>query len=151
MTFKKLIDTPALTKMTALLAKNKEMKIHTAAYIAARYTTGACANSIARRLVIHFKAAASEYSSLSLGHRFDDDRISLSHKTNIILTTILESIEKELEENFLPFLQLDSVTFEKIFNNFELLLSRVHVLYFTVAILRIMRPAFYRKLIFNDP
>jgi len=30
MTFKKLIDTPALTKMTALLAKNNEMKIYTA-------------------------------------------------------------------------------------------------------------------------
>ena len=149
--FKKLIDTPALTKMTALLAKNKEMKIHTAAHIAARYTTGACANSIARRLVIHFKAAASEYSSLGLGHRFDDERISLSRKTNIILTTILESIEEELEGNFLPLLQLDSVTFEKIFNNVKLLLSGVRVLYFAFTILRIMRPAFYRKIIFNDP
>jgi hypothetical protein len=69
--FKKLINRPALTKMTVLMAKNKNMEIHTAARMAAGFTTGACANSIARRLVIHFKAAASEYSSLGLGHRFD--------------------------------------------------------------------------------
>ena len=40
--FKKLIDTPALTKMTVLLAKNNEMKIHTAAHIAALYDRCLC-------------------------------------------------------------------------------------------------------------
>jgi hypothetical protein len=100
--FNKLIHTPALTKMTVLLAKNNEMKIHTAAHIAARYTTGACANSIARRLVKHFKATASEFSFFRLegndGHQFVDDRISLSHEDNIILLGILELIENGLEE-----------------------------------------------------
>jgi hypothetical protein len=48
------------------LAKNNEMKIHTTAHIAARYTTGACADSIARRLVKNFKVAASEVYILIL-------------------------------------------------------------------------------------
>jgi hypothetical protein len=64
--FKKLIVTPALTKIAVLLAKNNEMKIHTTAHIAARYTTGACADSIARRLVKNFKVAASEVYILIL-------------------------------------------------------------------------------------
>jgi hypothetical protein len=92
--FKKLIDTPALTKMAVLLAKNKEMKIHTAAHIAARYTTGACANSIARRLVKHFRMAASEIMNMAgnVGRQFVFDRVSLSHEDNIIFMNILQSI-----------------------------------------------------------
>lgn len=153
--FNKLIHTPALTKMTVLLAKNNEMKIHTAAHIAARYTTGACANSIARRLVKHFKATASEFSFFRLegndGHQFVDDRISLSHEDNIILLGILELIENGLEENFLPLLHLSRATFERVFNSFEMLFPHVLGFYRALAILRILRPAFYRKIILNKP
>jgi hypothetical protein len=82
--FKKLIDTPALTKMTVLLAKNKDMKIHTAAHIAAHYTTGACPNSISRRLVKRFPVAVSKLFIISVegndGRKFVDDKISLYHE-----------------------------------------------------------------------
>src|SRR5580693_7582304 len=78
--FKKLIDMPALTKMAVLLAKNKEMKIHTAAHIAASYTTGACPNSIARRLVKRFKVVVPGLSILREridGNKLIDDESSL--------------------------------------------------------------------------
>jgi hypothetical protein len=80
-TFKKLIDMPALTKMAVLLAKNKEMKIHTAAHIAASYTTGACPNSIARRLVKRFKVVVSGLSILrDRIDEFIDGKIILSER-----------------------------------------------------------------------
>jgi hypothetical protein len=151
--FKKLIDTPALTKMTVLLAKNTEMKIHTAAYIAARYTTGACANSIARRLVKRFPVAASEFYITRVkgndGHQFVDDRISLSHEDSIILFDILKLIENEIEENFLPLVQLSRTTFERFFNNHELLLSHVHCLRIAIGVLIIIRPGILSKSIFT--
>lgn len=153
--FKKLINTPALTKMAVLLARNNEMQIHTTAHIAARYTTGSCADSIARRLVKHFKATASEVYILILEendrHQFVDYRDSISHEDNIIFINILELIENEIEENFLPLLDLSSGTFERFFNNSELLLSQVRTFYLALAILRILRPAFCHKIIFTSP
>jgi hypothetical protein len=149
--FKKLIDTPALTKMTALLAKNEEMKIHTAAHIAARYTTGACANSIARRLVKRLPVAVSEFLIMSVGgndgHQFDDDRISLPQEDKIIFNDLLNLIENEIEENLLPLVRLSPTAFEMVFNNSELLFA--HILWFHRAflILRIIRPTLYRKII----
>jgi hypothetical protein len=91
--FKKLIDMPALTKMAVLLAKNKEMKIHTAAHIAASYTTGACPNSIARRLVKRFKVVVFILRERIYGNKFIDDESSLSPETYIILINILNLIE----------------------------------------------------------
>jgi hypothetical protein len=150
---KKLIDTPALTKMTVLLAKNKEMKIHTAARIAARYTTGACANSIARRLVKHFPVAASEIMNRpgNDGRQFVYDRVSLSHEDNIIFINILQSVEGQIEEDFLLVSQLSRAAVERLFSNFEWRLSHIILLLRALFILRIMRPAFYRKIIFDLP
>jgi hypothetical protein len=148
--FKKLIDTPALTKMTVLLAKNKEMKIHTAAHIAARYTTGACANSIARRLVIHFPVRASEIMNVgNVRRQFVGDEIGISDKDNIIMINLLNLIEDHIEENFLPFLALSRVTFEIFFNNSERLLSETFWFRRALVILRFTRPVFYAETIFT--
>ena len=142
--FKKLIDTPALTKMTVLLAKNKEMKIHTAALIAARYTTGACANSIARRLVIHFPERASEIMNVgNVRRQFVGNEIGLSDKGNIIMINILNLIENHIEENFFPFLALDRVMFEIFFNNYERLFSEISWFFRALVILGLMRPVFF--------
>jgi len=147
--FKKLIDMPALTKMAVLLAKNKEMKIHTAAHIAASYTTGACPNSIARRLVKRFKVVAG----LSIlreridDNKFTDDRSSLSQEDYIILNDILNLIGNEIDENFIPLIGLSSATFERIFNNYEMLSPQVVWFCRALAILSIIRPAFYCKII----
>ena len=152
--FKKLIDTPALTKMTVLLAKNKEMKIHTAAHVAARYTTGACANSIARRLVKHFPVAASEIMNKAgnVGRQFVYDRVSLSHEDNIIFMNILQSVEDRIEEDFLLVSHLSRAAVERLFNNFEWGLSHIILLHRgALFILIIMRPAIYRKIIFDIP
>ena len=150
--FKKLIDMPALTKMAVLLAKNKEMKIHTAAHIAASYTTGACPNSIARRLVKRFKVVVSGLSILrDRIDEFIDGKGSLSERDYINLINILDMIENRVEENFVPLIGLDSATFERIFNNSEILSSEVDWFCRALAVLSIMRPAFYRKIIFNDP
>jgi hypothetical protein len=151
--FKKLIDTPALTKMTVLLAKNKEMKIHTAAHIAARYTTGACPNSIARRLVKRFPVAVSKFFIISVegndGHKFVDDKISLYHEDSIIFIKALQVIEDVIEENFLPLVKLSPIAFEMIFNNSEVLFAHFDWFYRAIVILRIMRPTFYLKIILN--
>jgi hypothetical protein len=149
--FKKLIDMPAMTKMAVLLAKNKEMKIHTAAHIAARYTTGACANSIVRRLVKHFPVAASEIMNMggNDGRKFVDDDISLSDKDNIILINLLNLIDDHIEENFLPLLALSRVTFEILFNNSERLLSESSWFCSALVILGLVRPVFYRETIFT--
>lgn len=125
--FKKLIDMPALTKMAVLLAKNKEMKIHTAAHIAASYTTGACPNSIARRLVKRFKVAVSGHSIVREridSNKFIDGKNSLSQGDYIILINLLNLIENEVEENFVPLMGLSSATFEIIFNNSEILFPK---------------------------
>jgi hypothetical protein len=151
--FKKLIDMPALTKMAVLLAKNKEMKIHTAAHIAASYTTGACPNSIARRLVKRFKVVVPGLSILREridGNKFIDDESSLPQETYIHLIKILNLIENVVEENIITrLIGLDSATFERIFNNSEILSSEVDWFCRALAVLSIMRPAFYRKIILD--
>jgi hypothetical protein len=106
---------PALTKMAVLLAKNKEMKIHTAAHIAASYTTGACPNSIARRLVKRFKVVVPGLTILREridGNKFIDDKSSLTQEVDTILINILNLIENGVEENFIPLMGLSSAKFE---------------------------------------
>ena len=151
--FKKLMDTPALTKMTVLLAKNEEMKIHTAARIAARYTTGACANSIARRLVKRFPVAVSEFFITSVerndGHQFVDYRIILSQEDRIIFNDLLNLMEDAIEENFLPLVRLSPAAFEMVFNNSELLFTLILQFHRAFVILRIVRPTLYRDSIFT--
>jgi hypothetical protein len=147
-TFKKLIDMPALTKMAVLLAKNKEMKIHTAARIAARYTTGACPNSIARRLVKRFKVVVSGLSILREQiDEFIDAKSNLPQEDNVILINILNLIENCIEENFIPLMGLCSATFERLFNNLETLSTEIDWFCRALVILSIMRPAFYGKII----
>jgi hypothetical protein len=149
--FKKLIDTPALTKMTVLLAKDKEMKIHTAARIAARYTTGASADSIARRLVKRFPVSASVIMNVGRndGRRFVDDEICLYDNDDIILINLLTMIEDHIEENFFPLLALSRNAFEMFFNNHELLGDKISWFHRALVILEFLRPVFYRKIIFT--
>jgi hypothetical protein len=151
--FKKLMDTPALTKMTVLLAKNEEMKIHTAARIAARYTTGACPDSIARRLVKRFPVAVSEFfiTSMEKNYRdqFGDCRINLSPKDRIIFLDLLNLLEDVIEEDFLPLVRLSPTAVEMVFNNSEMLFSHVGWFYRAFVIFRIVRPTLYRDIIFT--
>jgi hypothetical protein len=151
--FKKLIDTPALTKMTVQLAKNEEMKIHTAARIAARYTSGACPSSIARRLVKHFPVAVSEFyitnEEGNVGDQLVDDEISLSQNDRLILINILGLIEHAIEEDFLPLVQLSPFAFKMVFNNLEILLSHVRTFRLAIGILRVIDPVVYRKIMFK--
>jgi hypothetical protein len=58
---KEMRDTLALIKTLKLLVKNKKMKLHTAARIASRYTTGASADAITRRIVKGIKTTLREY------------------------------------------------------------------------------------------
>jgi hypothetical protein len=54
-------DAQASIKIVALLVENEKMKLHTAAGIASRYTTGPSPEATTRRLVKRFKVATHEY------------------------------------------------------------------------------------------
>jgi uncharacterized protein YoaH (UPF0181 family) len=58
---KAMRDALALSKMATWLAQKKQMKLHTAARLASRYTTGPCTDSIVRRLVKNFRKAVHQY------------------------------------------------------------------------------------------
>ena len=61
---------------------------------------------------------------------------------------ILNLIENGAE-NFVPLMGLSSATFERIFNNYEILFPQVDEPCVALAILSIMRPIFYREIILN--
>jgi hypothetical protein len=91
---KKKKDLPALVKMVRLLAQNPEMKPHTAAEKASRYTTGASVEAIRRRLVKRLKAAGVEYLETNppadefFKHTCSDPTIS-SENMHLILYAVL--------------------------------------------------------------
>jgi len=95
-------DKLALIKMGRLLAKNKKMKLHTAASRASRHTTGASPDAIARRLVKRFEIAVYKYfkSRLDLDPEFliiVDDEFTLPDSFDTLVWRV-EFLEKKIEE-----------------------------------------------------
>jgi hypothetical protein len=76
-------------KTAKLLARNKEMKLHTAAKKASCYTTGASPEANTRRLVKRFKIAVHKYlktrGDKDDAHLIEDEFITLSYSDRIIL------------------------------------------------------------------
>jgi hypothetical protein len=92
----------ALIKMGRLLAKNKKMKLHTAAGRASRHTTGASPDAIARRLVKHFEIVVYKYfkTRLNIDPEFIiivDDEFTLPDSFDTLLWRG-EFLEKTIEE-----------------------------------------------------
>ena len=105
---KEMRDTLALIKTLKLLVKNKKMKLHTAARIASRYTTGASADAITRRIVKGIKTTLREYSKTRAekdDRHLVEDGFTLSDAEIIILretVDILKEIADFLEETSNP-------------------------------------------------
>jgi hypothetical protein len=122
-------DVPALIKMAALLAKNKKMKLYTAAKKASRYTTGASTEAITRRLVKGFKRAVHKYfeTRLALDPDFisiivDDELIPSDSESFDALVWMVDDLQKSIEEinNLLAFTRnANSVSREEVYWPFK--------------------------------
>ena len=105
---KEMRDTLALIKTLKLLVKNKKMKLHTAARIASRYTTGASPEAITRRIVKGIKTILREYYKTRAekdDRHLVEDGFTLSDAEIIILretVDILKEIADLLEETSNP-------------------------------------------------
>ena len=105
---KEMRDTLALIKTLKLLVKNKKMKLHTAARIASRYTTGASADAITRRIVKGIKTILREYYKTRAekddrhlvedGFTLSDAEIIILRETVDILKEIADLREKEIAD-----------------------------------------------------
>jgi hypothetical protein len=105
---KEMRDTLALIKTLKLLVKNKKMKLHTAARIASRYTTGASPEAITRRIVKGIKTTLREYYKTRAekddrhlvedGFTLSDAEIIILRETVDILKEIADLLEKEIAD-----------------------------------------------------
>jgi hypothetical protein len=107
--YRKLLDTPAVIKMAALLIHDREMAIHTAARIASRYTTGSCPDSTARRLKKRLNTVA--FASFTRGRL----EIDLSSQDYDILLELIQLTESYVDNEFLPFMKVSEPYRQRLF------------------------------------